>query len=52
MQGVESDASLAVPIPMMAFGIVSIYEDSTGAFLDRDTYIFFYVMSTKDLIPE
>ncbi|MFA5316371.1 MAG: WD40 repeat domain-containing protein [Dehalococcoidales bacterium] len=52
MQGVESDTSLAVPIPMMAFGIVSIYEDSTGAFLDRDTYIFFYVMSTKDLIPE
>jgi len=52
MQGVELDASLAVPIPMMAFGIVSIYEDSTGAFLDRDTYIFFYLMSTKDLIPE
>ncbi len=52
MQGVESDASLAVPIPMMAFGIVSIYEDSTGAFLDRDTYIFFYLMSAKDLIPE
>ncbi len=52
MQGVEADPSLAVPIPMMAFGIVSIYEDSTGAFLDRDTYIFFYLMSTKDLIPE
>ncbi len=37
------------PVPMFGFGIVSLFDSASSELLDRDTFVFLYLLSSKDL---